>query len=259
MPLVAITRTPSPSLVQCELTHVARVPIDFERALEQHAGYCAALRALGVDVITLPACDDLPDATFVEDMAVVLDDVAWITRPGAESRRAECASIAAALAPFRALEHMASPCTLDGGDVLRAGNVLYVGQSTRTNHAALKALAHGVLAHGLRVKAVEVRGALHLKSACTLLGDDVLLAQRDALNLERVRGFEVLDVDPSEPGAANVLRIGEQLLMPREFPRTMERVERAGFAVTPVALSELLKAEAGVTCLSLVFESAREA
>lgn len=257
MSLVAITRAPSASLAHCELTHVERTPIDLDRARAQHAGYCDALRALGVDVVTLPALDELPDATFVEDVALVLDEVAWITRPGAESRRAECEPMADVLARHRELERLVAPCTLDGGDVLRVDDVLYVGQSTRTNHAALKALAHGVLAHGMRVKAVEVRSALHLKSACTHLGGGVLLAQADALNLERVRGFEVLEIDPREPGAANVLRIGDALLMPSEFPRTMERVERKGHRVTPIALSEFLKAEAGVTCLSLVFEARR--
>jgi dimethylargininase len=142
---------------------------------------------------------------------------------------------------------------LDGGDVMAVDHTLYVGQSGRTNHAGLKALAHLVLEHGYRVKAVDVRGALHLKSACTHLGRGVLLVNRDWIAPERLAPFELVDVDPREPFAANSTRVGERVVMSSAYPRTAERVERAGFDVYQVDLSEFHKAEGGATCLSLVF------
>jgi dimethylargininase len=257
---IALTRDPGPSLERCALTHLARVPIDHVRALEQHRGYVACLRELGCHVVELPVLDEFPDATFVEDTALVLDEVAVITRPGAPERRGECASVAEALARYRPLVHLQAPSTLDGGDVLTIGNVLFVGQSSRTNHAGLKELAHIVLAHGYRVKAVDVRGTLHLKSACTHLGRSVLLVNRNWVSVERLAGLELagfalIEVDPSEPHAANALAIGDAVLMASEFPRTAERVARAGFDVRTTELAELHKAEAGVTCSSLIFEA----
>jgi dimethylargininase len=252
---IALTREPGRSLARCVLTHIAREPIDVERAAAQHGAYIACLRDLGCRVVELPALDEHPDATFVEDTALVLDDVAVITRPGAPERRGECPSIAAALARYRPLRELHEPSTLDGGDVLRVGHVLYVGLSRRTNHAGLKELAHLVLEHGYRVKAVDVRGVLHLKSACTHLGRSVLLVNREWLSLERLAGFELVDVDPSEPFAANALAVGDAVVMASEFPRTAERVARAGFDVRCVELAELHKAEAGVTCSSLIFDA----
>lgn len=223
--------------------------------MAQHKAYVQCLRELGCEVVEMPALDEFPDATFVEDTALVLNDVAVITRPGAPERRGECASVAEALARYRPLAHLEAPATLDGGDVMAVGDVLYVGLSSRTNHAGLRALAHLVLALGYRVKAIQVRGTLHLKSACTYLGRSVLLVNRAWLPLDRLAGFELIDVDPSEPHAANALAIGDTLVMASEFPRTAERVERAGFEVRRVEVAEFHKAEAGVTCSSLIFES----
>jgi dimethylargininase len=226
--------------------------------MEEHAAYRSALAELGARVVHLPPLDDLPDAAFVEDAAVVLRDVAVITRPGAEARREECEPLATVLADAFALARIPPPAMLDGGDVLKIGDVLYVGQSTRTNHAGLKALAHLVLEHGYRVKAVSVRGALHLKTACTYLGRETLLANPSWADLARFAGFQVLEVDPTEPFAANALRIRDTLVMSSAYPRTLRRVESAGFEVRPVDISQFALAEAGVTCLSLVFDAPRE-
>lgn len=250
----AITRTPSRTLGNCELTHVTRASIDLDLALREHEGYRRALMDLGADVVLLPPLDELPDATFVEDVAVVLDRVAVITRPGSPVRQRECEPLATVLSGSFPLERLGPPATLDGGDVLRIDDVLYVGQSTRTNHAGLKALAHAVLDHGYRVKAVRVQGALHLKTATTYLGRDTLLANPAWVDMERWTGFRVIEVDPTEPFAANALSLGGALIMASEHPRTIRRVEAAGFAVHAVEMSEYSKAEAGVTCLSLVFD-----
>ncbi len=251
---IALTRSPGPELAQCELTFVERAPIEYERALEQHASYRAALKELGAEVVNLPALSGAPDATFVEDPALVLDDIALLTRPGAESRLAEGASLGEALSAWRSLEAMEAPGTLDGGDVLRIGDVLYVGQSSRTDHAGLKQLAHRVLPHGLRVKAVHVEGSLHLKTACTWLGGNTLLVNPGWVDTERLDGYELLEIDPSEPFAANVLRIGGGVVIAASAARTAERVEALGIKVIQVDLSEFEKAEGGPTCLSLLVE-----
>jgi dimethylargininase len=253
--LTAITRAVSPRLAECEISFQERQPIDVELAMRQHAGYRAALAELGARVTKLPALDGHPDCVFVEDPVVVLDEVAVVARLGAESRRGEAESLAAAVARYRELLRIEAPGTLDGGDVMRIGKTLYVGLSGRTNIAGLQQLAQLVTPFGYWVTPVEVRGCLHLKSACCHLGDGVVLANRAWLDLDAFCGVQFVDV--AEAHAANVLRIGETLLMPSSYPRTQALLEERGYAVRAVETSELIKADAGVTCMSLVFESER--
>ena len=240
-------------LAECELSFQQRDPIDVALAARQHADYCATLRDLGVDVITLPALPGFADCTFVEDPAVVLDEVAIITRLGAESRREEAASIAEALRPYRELLILEAPATLEGGDVLRIGKTLYVGRSRRTNFQGIQQLAQLVAPFGYWVTPVEVRSCLHLKTACTWIGDDTVLANREWIDLDGFCGVEILDAP--EPRAANVLRLADTLLMPASHPKTQALLESRGHAVRTVDISELQKAEAGVTCLSLILQS----
>lgn len=256
-PDLALVRELSSNLEECELTHQEREPIDANLAREQHDGYIAALESRGVEVITLPPLEGFPDAVFVEDCAVVLDEVAVLTRPGAESRRGEVESIAEALAGYRNLERIESPATLEGGDVLTVGDTLYVGWSGRTNHAGLKRLAHLVVEHGYAVKAIEVEGCLHLKSAVTRLDDERLLVNPSWLNLERVRGLELISVHPSEPLGANVLAFGKTLVCSASYPRTNELLSGLGFEVVEVEMGELHKMESAVTCSSLLFRRER--
>lgn len=249
----AITRSPG-DLADCELELEEREPIDGERARLQHERYRDALAAVGFDVVLLPELEGHPDAVFVEDVAIVLDDVAVLTRPGAESRHAEVDAIAAVLAEHRPLERLSAPSLLDGGDVLLAGDVLYVGQSRRTNHAGLKELAHTLLPHGYRIKAVTVAGCLHLKTGCVALDERTLLANPDWVDTTRFPGSDVLAVDPREPYGANAIVVGRDVLLSSAHVRTAERVAARGFEVRLLELSELEKAEAGPTCLSLLLE-----
>jgi dimethylargininase len=250
--IVAITRSVSPSIVHCELTHLAREPIDLARAAAQHARYEAALAALGCTVERLPDAPDLPDAVFVEDAAVVLDRIAVVTRPGAASRRPETASVAAALARYRALRAIEAPGTLDGGDVLRVGTRLFVGRTGRSNAAGIAQLARFAAEDGLTVVPVEVSGCLHLKSAVTEFAPGRLLVQPEWLDLAPFAGLDRLPVDPAEPSAANVLRVGPGLLVAAAYPRTRARLEAEGIAVQVVDASELAKAEGALTCCSLI-------
>jgi dimethylargininase len=249
----AITRGLSASINDCELTHLDRTPIDVARAREQHRAYESCLASLGCDIRQIPADDRYPDAVFIEDTAIVLDELAIVTRPGAESRRGELEAVSAALHEYRTIARIESPATIDGGDVLQLDRVLYVGRTPRTNSRGRSMLAEIVEPFGYRVVPVAVDGCLHLKSAITRAGSDVLLMNRDWLPDSPFGDWRIIDIDPSEPAAANALRIGASVIFPEEFVRTRRRLEAAGIDVRPVPASELAKAEGGVTCCSLVF------
>jgi dimethylargininase len=250
--LIAITRSVSPAMNRCELAYLSRSPIDIARAAAQHRSYEACLAGLGARVITQPAEPELPDSVFVEDPALVVDEVAVIARPGVESRRAETESLARALEPFRLLRRIEAPGTLEGGDIVIAGRTLFAGVSQRTNSDGIAQLADALEPLGYTVQPVEVRGCLHLKSGCCYLGDDTFLVNRDWIDVEPFRSSRLIDV--AEPWAADVLSIGETVVMPDTFPATAELLCQAGFKVCTLDISELMKAEGGVTCMSLVFE-----
>lgn len=253
MPLTAITRAVSPSMNDCELSFMERQPIDIAKAIAQHHRYQACLASLGIAVVSLPALPGLPDAVFVEDPAIVLDEVAVIARMGAESRRGESASLAEAVARFRPLRGIVEPGTLEGGDVVRIGAALFVGRSARSNDAGIAQLGRELSPFGYTVRGVEMRDCLHLKSACSYLGRDTVLANRAWLDLAPLGNVRVIDVAPGEPSAADVLAIGDTVIVPASFPETAAALERGGWRVVPLDVSELQKAEAGVTCMSLIF------
>ena len=250
---VAVLRGVSPAIGRCELTYLEREPIVLDRAVSQHAAYATLLRELGLAVLEIPADPVLPDCCFVEDVAVVLDGLAVLTRPGAGSRRGEVAAVEEVLARFRPLAHVEPPATLEGGDVLAVGRTLFVGRSPRTNAAGtdrLRALAEPL---GYRVVTVPVIGCLHLKSAVTALDDERVLANAGWIDPTPFRGLEIVPVAPEEPAAANVLRVGGVVVAHPGFPRTLERVVALGYDVRPLDVSEFLKAEAALTCKSLLF------
>jgi dimethylargininase len=253
--LTAITRAVSRSIANCELTHLERVPIDLENARRQHRAYEEALRLLGVDVISLPEEPNLPDSVFVEDTAIVLDECAVLTRPGADSRKPEVESVAQALAPYRTLYRVAAPGTVDGGDVLTVGKRIFVGLTTRSNPSAIEQMQAFLKPFGYTVTGVPVAGCLHLKSAVTQLAEKTLLINPAWVEKSAFPGMDFIEVDPSEPGAANVLMVGNRLIYQPAYPKTLARLEAAGFHPALVDASELGKAEGALTCCSLLFEA----
>jgi dimethylargininase len=253
MTQIAITRAVSASLGQCELTHQDRMSIDLDRARKQHAKYEAGLERLGCELLRLPEQPDLPDSVFVEDTAIVLDEVAVITRPGAASRRPEIESVAAALKPFRTLLQINAPGAVDGGDVLVIGKDIYVGLTSRSNESAINQMQQLLNPYGYRVHSVEVDGCLHLKSAVTAVLANTVLVNPNWIDPGVFAQYEIIEVHPDEAYAANGLRIGETVIYPVVFPRTAERLSKQGIRIEPVDLSELAKAEGAVTCCSLVF------
>lgn len=254
MPLTAIVREVSSSINDCELSFHARQPIDVAKAIAQHKAYQDCLADLGVRIVSLPAEPGLPDAVFVEDPAIVLDEVALISNMGAASRRPEATSLAKALSRYRPLKFLAEPATLDGGDVLRIARSIFVGLSRRTNQEGIGQLRELVGASNYQVHAVEVRDCLHLKSACSYVGHDTVLVNRSWIDVEPLSGFELLDVSEEEPAAANALLLNDVVIMPASFPKTRTLLENRGFRARTIDVSELQKAEAGVTCTSLIFE-----
>lgn len=249
---IAITREISPRFAECELTHIERTPIDLERARLQHHGYVNTLQELGCEVIELSAEPDLPDSVFVEDTAVILPEVAVITRPGADSRKPETTSIVQALTPLVKLIHLREPATVDGGDVLVLGKRIYVGLSTRSNQEAIVQLNEMLADYGYSVLGIELHDCLHLKSAVTRADDQTLLINENWVNASRFENFHLIHIDPSEPQAANCLPVGESIIFPSVFPKTCEKLEKRGYNVVTVDVSELAKAEGAVTCCSLI-------
>ena len=252
-PWIALTREVSPTIVECELTHLARTPLSVEVARAQHQAYERLLASLGCDVRRVAPAPAHPDAVFIEDTAVVFDEVAVIARPGAVSRRDETTVVEAALAVLRPIARIVAPGTLDGGDVLTVGHRVYVGRTERTNAEGIAQLRAALAPHGYEVHGVSVAGCLHLKTAITAVDDTTVLLNPEWVNREVFSRFRVVEVDLSEPMAANVLRIGDQLVYGASYPRTQARLEQLGFGLHTVDASELAKAEGAVTCCSLVF------
>ena len=253
--LTAITRAVSPAIVRCELSFIGRKPIDLARAQEQHEAYELVLAKLGARVVSLPPEPDFPDSMFVEDPAIVLDEIAVILPLGTESRRGEAASLAKELAKYRKLAYIQLPGTLEGGDVLRIGRKLFVGQTKRTNAEGIRQLREIVRPYGYDVVPVPVTGCLHLKSAVTWIADNTLLANRAWFDTKPFAGYDWIDVDPSEPHSANALALGGTVIFPASFPKTRGRIGSLDFPVTTLDISELQKAESGLTCSSLLFKN----
>jgi dimethylargininase len=253
MPLSAITRSPGPELARCELTHLQRQPIDVPRALAQHRDYQDALRGAGIRVIELASDPALPDGAFVEDTAVVLDELGVIASPSPPSRRGEWPAVVAALSLFRNLVRLPPDACLEGGDVVRMGRTLFVGQGGRTGAAGLRALEEVVRPLGYSVVPVHLSGCLHLKSACCAVDEDTLLVNRAWLDARALSALRLVNVPAEEAWGANVLALSGATLVSTASPRTIDLLCRLGHTALALDVSELHKAEAGLTCMSLVF------
>jgi len=251
----AITRDVSLRIGNCELSHVERAPIDLLRARQQHDAYCGTLSELGWTIIRLPASPDLPDSVFVEDTAIVADEAAILTNPGAISRQPEIKAVAEVLGKFRKLAVVRPPATLDGGDVLILGRDVWVGVGARTNEQAVDVLRAILQPHGVAVHAARLHGCLHLKSAITRAGPDCLIVNPNWIEPRIFSGGRIIEIDAQEPFAANVLWLGEVTLVAQAYPRTRDRLEAYGIKCRTIDMSELAKAEGGLTCCSILFDA----
>ena len=253
---IAIIRPVSKRIVDCELTHLARERIDYARAVQQHAQYEAALIRRGCEIVRIPVAHDLPDAVFVEDVAVVLDELAVMTRPGAVSRREEGRDVEPVLASHRDIVRIEAPGTLDGGDVLRLGKRIFVGRSSRTSEEGIAQLRSLVSGFGYEVRAIVVEGCLHLKSAVCAVGENTLMGNRAWVDRRSFGEADWIEIDEREPHAANALWVGNGVIYPRAFVYSAEllrrHLEARNASLDLVDASELAKAEGGVTCCSLI-------
>jgi dimethylargininase len=255
----AIVRPPSTNFAD-GLTTAGEGPPDVAVALGQHDAYCHALELCGARLTRLPSDARYPDATFVEDTAIVTGRGAILTRPGAASRAGEVDSIRDALFAFYpVLDAVAAPGTLDGGDVCEAGERFFIGISARTNERGAYQLATILSRLGYRPTLVDIRGIqglLHLKSGIAWLGDGRIAATDALAGAEPFRGLEIVRVAPSEAYAANCVAFGGRLLVAEGYPLFEETVRKLGYDVVPVAMSEFRKMDGGLSCLSLRMEGA---
>ena len=253
--IIALTRGVSPTIGACELNFLSRQSIDLEKAIEQQRNYERVMSEKGVKVISLPVQPDLPDAVFVEDTAIVVDEVAIIVTTGAASRRREVETVAETLDSYYPLEFVRLPGTLEGGDVIRVGRTVYVGVSRRTNLEGVNQLREILKPYDYEVVSLRVHSCLHLTTACSYLGRETILVNREWMDCDPLAGFDLIDVHATEPWAANTVKLNGINLVSSSFPRTAELLQRRGFKPYALDLSELEKAEAGPSCLSLLFET----
>ncbi len=254
MKTIAVTHTVSPHINECELTYMEREEIDYPNALKQHGAYSETLRRCGAEVFNLEENTDHPDSIFVEDNAVVVDEIAVITHMGAESRRAEVDTMADYLAQYREVVRIEAPATIEGGDVMRVGKKVFVGLSTRTNQAGVDALRDKLAPYGYTVTGVATPGCLHLKTGITVLNDETLIGNTGWVDMSAFKDFRVIAAAPDEPWAGNALRVNDKVIMHEGHVRAIEEAEKLGISVERTNISEFMKAEAGLTCMSIVFQ-----
>jgi dimethylargininase len=250
--LTAITREINDAFGECELTFLPRVTIDIDLARHQHQQYQSALSSLGCDVVTVPTKAGLADSVFIEDTAMVLDEVAVALRPGAASRRPEVPGVEAILGRYRTVEGIRAPGTIDGGDLLCVGKTIFAGLSTRSNADGISQLRNIVAGYGYSVETVETARCLHLTSAVTQIAPGTLLINPEWVDPASFAAYELVNIDEREPHAANALLVGTRLLYPASFPRTLDTLMTQGLDIVTLDLSELQKAEGAATCCSLI-------
>jgi len=250
---LAIARKPSKNFARGLTTTVIEKPADYGLMLKQHAAYLDALAAAGLELMVLDPLADFPDAHFVEDTAVVTAAVAVITNPGAASRRGEEESIAPVLSEFRKIERIRTPATLDGGDVLQAGNHFFIGRSERTNQQGVEQLGRILESYGYTWTTVAVGAGLHFKSSVNYVGRNTLLVTGEFARSEHLKGYDLIVTEDAEAYAANTLLVNDHLLMPAGFPNTRSRLEPLGFKIIELEVSEVRKMDGGLTCMSLRF------
>ncbi|WP_024955774.1 dimethylarginine dimethylaminohydrolase family protein [Sulfurospirillum arcachonense] len=248
-----ITHLPSSSLEKCELTFLQSNPIDIKKAQKEHKSYCSMLQECGAKVITLDENMDLADSVFVEDPIIVFDEVAVLCSMGVESRRKERATLEKVFANYREIKSIELPAKIEGGDVLKIGKQIFVGKSARTNSQGIRALREIIAPYGYEVTLVKVSGCLHLKTGCTALDDATLLINPEWVDSSVFQGFKQIIVPKEEPFGANILKINESICMNEAFPKTIEIVKSLGYTVKITDITEFVKAEAGLTCMSVPF------
>ena len=251
---MAITRGVSRRIDACQLTHRSREPVNYEKACVQLEQYCELLSNWGVNLLPVAASDSHPDCCFVQDTAVVLDEVCVIASMGADTRLGEVSEVEKLVAPLRKIRHIFLPATLDGGDVVQFGKRLFVGLSTRTNARGIAALAEIVERFGYTVIPVVVTGGLHLTTGCGIVNDETVLLNPRWLDAFAFSGLRQLYVPEDEPWAANTIRVDNNVCLEAGAPQTVDLVQPYAGNIAMLDISEFRKAEGSLSCLSLIFK-----
>lgn len=249
----AFVNSPSPQLAECQLTYMDRMPIDPTLALEQHQMYVQALKKMGVEVDVLQINTHCPDGVFVEDPVIILDEIAIITSMGNPERRAEIPAIKEYITGIRPIQEVHSPAKLEGGDILRIGKRIFIGLSSRTDLAGIEAVKNIASQYDYEIVPVRVTGSLHLKTAVTALDDQTLLINPLWLDTTTFRDFQLVPVPLEEPWGANILRLPQGVIANAAYPGTCHLIASLGYRLEAVDISEFGKAEAGLTCMSVVY------
>lgn len=245
----ALVRKPGPTFTCALSSHPQKNQIDYSLACEQHLAYTGALKQAGANVVTLEPLDEFPDSCFIEDTALIFGRQAVICSMKEETRRGETPSVAEALKNYRTIQHLQPPATVDGGDILITPDIIFAGQSSRTNRKAVTALS---LACEKPCLPVAVKRGLHLKSAVSFLGENLLVIDPASIDAAPFKNFEWIEVEENEAYAANCLRLGEFVLMPTGYPKVADQIRSHGFQTLELEMSEFEKAEGAITCLSLI-------
>lgn len=248
----AITRKPCRNFADGITTSKLGKP-NFDVMMSQHAGYVDTLKSLGLKVLELEALDQFPDAHFVEDTAVVVPEIAVITNPGASSRRGEELSIEKRLSDYKKIEKIKTPGNLDGGDILVIDKIVFIGISERTNIEGANQLSEILFKYGYSAKMLQVEEGLHLKSDVNYIGKNTLLITEKYKDNSSFKNFNKICVDSYEAYAANSLLINENIIVPRGFPKTKQKMLQTEFDIIELDMSESQKMDGGLTCLSLRF------
>ena len=248
---IAFVRSPGSTFSHAISPHPDKHSIDVDRACSQHERYVSALKETGIEVFQFPPLDECPDAPFVEDTTVVFDHVAVACPNKEKSRQGEGASIHTAIKKYRPVETLAASVTLDGGDVLNTEEKLFVGISRRTNRQAIDALAEFARKP---VVPIEVLRGLHLKTAATYLGNNVLALDSSSIDTTALTGFKWIETGEADCYAANCVTIGNTVLVARGFPKVADKIRAEGFKTIELDMSEFEKAGGGLSCLSIIFK-----
>ncbi len=249
----AIVRMPCRSMTRGLTTAGLGLP-DHRKALDQHQAYVEALRQCGLEVLVLDPDEAYPDSVFVEDTALLTREVAIITHPGAESRRGEVREMESVLRHYYpVVERIHPPGTLEAGDIMMAGNHYFIGLSGRTNGPGAAQMVEVLNRYGMTASTVHLREMLHLKTGLSYLEENNLLVAGEFLHREEFASFNTIPVPDQEAYAANSVWINGHVLVPLGFPATAARIAALGYQVLEVDVSEFMKLDGGLSCLSLRF------
>ncbi|MBI5359443.1 MAG: hypothetical protein HZA48_02550 [Planctomycetes bacterium] len=249
----AIVRGVAGTYDKCVKPGARKQEIDVELAIEQHNAYCAILENMGLELMKIPADGRFPDCCFAEDPGIIFGQKAVISRMKTASRAGETTSIKKALSIHKKIFEIRAPGTIDGGDVLKAGNRVYIGLSKRTNLSAIRQVESFISKDGYEIIPVKIRNTLHLKTVCTHIGNNCMVIAPGHFDDGIFADYDIIRVPKNESYSANCLAINGKVIIPRGFPKTKALIENKGFKTIQAGMSEFEKGGGSLTCLSIVY------